>query len=100
MSFAIASTSDDTTGVVSDRGGRAPYYLYFDDNKTVQKAVKNPFAVGSGGAGFSVAKMLENDGISMVVIGKVGEKMRGALEDRGITLLVKNGTVEEILNEI
>ena len=52
MKVAIAATKGSEDAEVSPLGGRAPYYLIFEDGKLV-KAIKNPFLHG-GGAGWSV----------------------------------------------
>lgn len=41
-------------------------------------------SIGGGGAGFGVAKMLTDKGIDIVIAGKFGESMIGALESRGL----------------
>jgi predicted Fe-Mo cluster-binding NifX family protein len=57
MKIAIASEKDNIESIVSNRGGRSKYYLIFE-NKTKIETLKNPFAIGGGGAGFSVIEML------------------------------------------
>ncbi len=83
MKIAISSVGKDENSKVSMAGGRAPYYLIFEDRKLV-KVMSNPFRVGGGGAGFSVAEMLADEGVDMVVSGKFGGNMKGALEAKGI----------------
>ena len=63
--------------------GRAPYFLIYEDGKLV-KTIKNPFAVGGGGAGFAVAKMLKDENVDAVVAGHYGENMSGALKEKGV----------------
>lgn len=83
MKIAIASEGKDENSEVSSRGGRAPYYLIFEDKKLIE-TIKNPFATGSGGAGFSVAYMLAEKKVSLVIAGKVGGNMESALKEKGI----------------
>jgi len=83
MKIAVASEGKDEDSKISQRGGRAPYYLIFEDGKLVEK-IKNPFAKGSGGAGFSVAYMLANKNIDLVIAGKIGGNMESALKEKGI----------------
>ncbi len=83
MKIAIASEGQDKNSEISSKGGRAPYYLIFEDKKLLE-AIKNPFATGSGGAGFSVAYMLADKKVDLVIAGKIGGNMETALKEKGI----------------
>ena len=83
MKIGIASEGKALTDKVSMRAGRAPYYLIFDGKRLV-KAIRNPFAIGGGGAGFSVAKVLSDEKVELVISGKFGPNMESALEQRKI----------------
>jgi len=97
MKIAIASEGKNEDSEISQRGGRAPYYLIFDDKKLVE-TIKNPFAAGSGGAGFSVAYMLAEKKVNLVIAGKLGGNMISALGEKGIKFEEKSGKkVKEIL---
>jgi predicted Fe-Mo cluster-binding NifX family protein len=98
MKTAIASTAKTPNGEISDRGGRAPYYLIFDDKNKLIKSIKNPFATGGGGAGYGVAKMLKDEGVDKVVVGKIGGKMEVALEEAGIEFIEGEGTIDAFIS--
>ena len=83
MKIAIASEGKEIDFGISQKGGRAPYYLIFENKKLVE-TIKNPFAAGSGGAGFSVAYMLAEKKVNLVIAGKVGGNMVSALKEKGI----------------
>jgi len=98
MKIAISSEGESLDSMVSEKGGRAPYYLIFE-NKNLVEVIKNPFAVGGGGAGFSVAYMLADKGVEMIITGQIGENMKNALEEKGISFKQEeNKTVQQILN--
>lgn len=97
MKTAIASTSANTDGEISDRGGRAPYYLIFNQDNELVESIKNPFATGGGGAGYGVAKMLNDKGVKKVVVGKIGGKMEVALEEGGIEFIQEEGPILNFL---
>ncbi|MDA3856347.1 MAG: hypothetical protein PF569_08880 [Candidatus Woesearchaeota archaeon] len=93
MKIAVASESkDENLAKVSPISGRASYYLIYDDKEFV-KAIKNPFKIGGGGAGPAVAQMLTNEGVELIISGKLGEKMIGVLNSNGIKYQVS----EEVL---
>ena len=95
MKIAVASEGKDAKSEVSGKGGRAPYYLVFEDKKLTE-SMKNPFAAGSGGAGFSVAHMLADKDVKLVVAGKLGGNMESALKDKSIEFKEFVGKVEDI----
>ena len=96
MKIAIASEGKDEDSEISLRGGRAPYYLIFENKKLIE-TIKNPFAAGSGGAGFSVAYMLAEKEVNLVIAGKVGGNMISALKEKGIEFKEEN---EKKVNEV
>ncbi len=97
MKIAVASEKKDIESEISGRGGRAPYYLLFENKKLVE-VIKNPFAVGSGGAGFSVAYMLAEKKVDLVIAGRIGPNMESALSEKGIKFREESGKkVKEII---
>ncbi|MFH1412942.1 MAG: NifB/NifX family molybdenum-iron cluster-binding protein [bacterium] len=100
MKIAIATINKEEDAEISGRGGRAPYYLIFNEKGEFVEAVSNPFAVGGGGAGFAVAKMLADKGINVFIASAIGGNMAGALEERGVKYYEKSGPAKQIAQEI
>ena len=97
MKIAMASEGKTEKSEISERGGRAPYYLIFEDKKLIE-VIKNPFASGSGGAGFSVAYMLAEKKVNLVIAGKVGGNMVSALKEKGIEFKEKSGKILKVIS--
>ncbi len=93
--IAIASEGKTQKSEISEKGGRAPYYLIFE-NKKLTKAIKNPFAKGSGGAGWSVAYMLADEKINLVIAGKIGPNMETALNQKNIKSKEASGKINDL----
>lgn len=93
MRRAIAADGTDRNAKVSPTAGRAPHYLIFEDGVLV-KTIRNPFAIGGGGAGYAVAQMLANEHVEEVVSGRFGPNMIGALDEKGIAHRIHTGTVD------
>ncbi len=100
MKVAIASTGKTKADAVDEKAGRSPYYLIFNESEELLETIKNPFSFGSGGAGFSVVKMLADKKVNIVIAGKFGPKMTGALEERGLKYNEFNGKVSDALTSI
>jgi len=100
MKIAIATTNKDENSEISGQGGRAPYCLIFNEKGELKETISNPFAVGGGGAGFAVAKMLADKSVDIFAAGAVGGNMVGALEERGIKYYEKTGTAKQAAREI
>jgi len=99
MKVAVASEGKEIDSNVSSMGGRAPYYLVFEGGNLIE-TIKNPFAVGGGGAGWSVAYMLADKGVNLVVSVKIGPKMEDALKERGLDFKSFSGKVSDALKEV
>lgn len=95
MKIAIASVENNIDSKVSERGARAPYYLIFDNDFTLIESIKNPFAIGSGGAAYSVAQMFLDKEINVFIAGKFGEKMIGVLDENSIKHFEFNGFIKD-----
>lgn len=83
MKIAFASEGKDGESVISEKGGRSPYYLIYENDKLIE-SIKNPFAFGAGGAGFSVAYMLADKGVDRLFASDIGGNMISALNERGL----------------
>jgi len=100
MKIAIAALKKKENAGISDQAGRAPFYLLFDEKSELVEKISNPFSRGGGGAGFGVAKLLADMKVDLVVAGTFGEKMIGALEERGLRYREMSGTAGEAARRI
>ncbi|MCF7910273.1 hypothetical protein K9L16_01220 [Candidatus Pacearchaeota archaeon] len=98
MKIAIASDSGNVNEKISERAGRAKYYLIFE-NKSFKEKLENPFALSSGGAGWEVPEFLVKEKIDLVIAGKFGENMKNALIKNKIKFKEINGIISDFLKE-
>jgi len=89
MKIAIAKLGKEEDSEISEKAGRAPYYLIYETDKLIE-VWKNPFAIGGGGAGTSVAKVMETKGVKEVIASNFGEKMEAALKERDIITTIRS----------
>jgi predicted Fe-Mo cluster-binding NifX family protein len=97
MKIAVASQKPEAS-TVAVQAGRAPHYLIYDEGKNFMESISNPFAVGGGGAGFGVAKMLADKDVEIVIAGQFGDKMEQAMDGRGTKHLEFDGSVADALD--
>ncbi len=67
---------------IASNAARAPYFIVFEDDKYV-KSIKNPF-VSWGWAGFAVSELLKDEWCELFIAWKIGENMKGQLEEYGV----------------
>ena len=97
MKIAVAATTRDENAEVTPRPGRSKFYLIFDERGNLLEVMFNPFSRGGGGAGFGVAKMLQDREVDIVVGGRFGENMEAALRGRGLRYQTMVGSVKEAI---
>ena len=95
MKIAIASNGKKDDSEISDVGGRAPFYLIFENKKLI-KTLPNPFKRG-GGAGYSVAQMLANEKVNLVICGHFGPVFEGVLKEKGIKTKEASGIIKKVI---
>lgn len=96
MKIAVASLGKDSSSELSPQAGRAPYYLIFEDGKLME-VWKNVFSIGGGGAGLAIVKIMADKHVEKIISSNFGEKMRDALNIKGINFEEKTGIVEGVL---
>lgn len=99
MKIAVASDTPDTNAEVSMHGARAAFYFVFDDTGNLIRKLENTFASIERGAGPRVADLLADAGIDEVVAGEFGPRFETALEDIGIKIHRKAGTIKEVVKQ-
>lgn len=99
MKIAIASTAKNEKGEISQRGGRAPYYLIFDETGNLEEAIKNPVEQGGGGVGPYIAKLMADKEVTIFIAEKVGANMIAAFEEYGIEYKKISGDVISVVEK-
>lgn len=100
MKYAVAANKKDENSEISAMAARAPYFLIFNEKGELLEKISNPFAVGGGGAGFSVAKILADKNINCFVAENIGKNMAEALKERGVEYCERAGLAKQAIEEI
>lgn len=99
-SIAVAADGPGPEEAVSEKAGRAAYFLFFDGSGKFLAAEKNSFTHVPGGAGPKVADYLSRREVSLVVAGDFGAKMERALSSYQIKYLVQTGVADEVVQKV
>jgi predicted Fe-Mo cluster-binding NifX family protein len=100
MKIAVAAIGKDETSEVSPRSGRSKFYLVFNEKGDLLEVISNPFSRGGGGAGFGVAKMLADKGVTIVIGGAFGGNMGEILKARGLMYREMTGSAKDAVVQV
>jgi len=95
MKIAVAAIGKEETSEVSPRSGRSKFFLIFNEGGNLLEVISNPFSRGGGGAGFGVAKMLADKGVTIVIGGAFGGNMEEILKARGLIYREMTGSAKD-----
>ncbi len=100
VSIAVAANGPEQNATVSEKAGRAAYFLFFDGAGKFLAAERNPFADAQRGAGPQAAAFLADEGVTLVVAGEFGAKMEQALKSFNIKYVVNTGVAHEVVQAV
>ena len=93
--IAVASVGDSATSEISQRAGRAPYYLIFDEDGVFLKAIQNSAGNRRGGASSVVVGLLLKESVKTVIAGRFGNKMISQLKANKIDYHERSGVAKK-----
>ena len=98
MTICITSSGQELDAPVNPSFGRAPYFLFVDEETLATEGVKN--TPGAHGAGVQAAQTVASKGASVVITGNVGPNAHQGLTAAGIEIYVgAKGTAKEALED-
>ncbi len=100
MKIGVAVQAPQEDALISPVAARAPYFLIFDGQGVLLEALANVAARAKGGAGQEAAELLHGLGVRVFVAGRVGGRMRAALESHTIAIHEKTGVAHETVRTI
>jgi predicted Fe-Mo cluster-binding NifX family protein len=98
--IAVAALGKTQDVQISQRAGRAPYYLLFDKKGKLVEVINNPFYEAARGAGPKVARLLAGKNVGLLLAGGFGDKMIAALDEGGINHQETTGMVKDAINKL
>ena len=95
MKIAVAAEDNNISTNVSYYGGRAPFYLIFDEHGDLMDSFANPFEEMDRHAGYEVSMLMAEEGVDAVIAGLFGPTMLSELSSRGIKCITKSGRARD-----
>lgn len=97
--IAVAANDKTPSAAVSKQAGLAPFFLFFDGKGKMTEAIENPYK-DKEGAGKSVAELLGNKGVTVVVAEEFGTQIVEVMKRKGIKAVSFKGSVEEAVKKV
>jgi predicted Fe-Mo cluster-binding NifX family protein len=102
MKIAITSMGDNLESKVSERFGRAPYFIIYDTDTGDFTAVKNGAEAVEHGAGPRAVKLITDSGADVIITGNLGVNAMESIKSSGMkyfTGITSDKTVSQIIEE-
>ncbi len=96
MKTAISSTGNDLESRIDPRFGRAPYFVFLEEEPDAELNVyarKNPASEAASGAGTEAAQLVIKEKVRTVISGAVGPNAYEVFERVGIDVYLVQGNV-------
>ncbi len=98
MKIALSSSGKSINSNLSETFGRCPYFLIVEiENKEIKKmeVVENIIRNQTGGVGVSVAQMIVEKGVDVLITKNVGPRALDVLEQFKVDIFNGSGSAEE-----
>ena len=97
--IAVAANDKTPSAAVSKQAGLAPFFLFFEGKGKMTEAIENPYK-DKEGAGKSVAELLGNKGVTVVVAEEFGGQIVEVMKGKGIKAVASKGSAEEVVKKV
>ena len=99
--FAIAADGDQPSAEIAKLAGIAPYFHLYDGDGKLLQVLPNPHLDMEYGIGPACAATLADMGVGVLVARKIpGPKMEDVLNARGVRIVRRIGTVQDVADEL
>jgi len=97
--IAVAANGQTPEASVSAQAGRAPFFLFFDENGKLTEAIANP-AKDLQSSGIAVADFLAGKGVTVLVAEGYGPQIVQVMKGKGIRTVSFKGSVGEAVKKV
>jgi predicted Fe-Mo cluster-binding NifX family protein len=96
MKVAITSTGNSPESTLDSRFGRCSYFVVYDTESQATEFIPNPNKENVEGAGPASVNLVASRGVSKVVSGEFGAKVKSIFDSLQIQLVVLNEPEKKI----
>jgi predicted Fe-Mo cluster-binding NifX family protein len=97
--ICVATQEKSSAAAVNKQAGLAPFFLFFDGKGKMIEAIENPYK-DKEGAGKSVAQLLGNKGVTVVVAEEFGGQIVEVMKGKGIKAVSFKGSALEAVKKV
>ncbi len=99
MKIAITSRSNNIDSLVDPRFGRCAYFAFYDTESKALEFVENTGKNAEEGAGPAAAAFAANRGVSKIISGEFGFKIKEMLKELNIQMIImkEDKTIGEVV---
>ncbi|MDP3453255.1 MAG: NifB/NifX family molybdenum-iron cluster-binding protein [Bacteroidales bacterium] len=90
MKIAITSTGNTLDSLIDSRFGRCSYFVIYDSETKSTEFIPNPNKESIEGAGPASAQLVATKGVTKVVSGEFGAKVKSLFDTLQIELVILN----------
>lgn len=98
--FAIAAEGKESAAQIPYLAAQATHYHVYAENGTLVEVLPNTFLGQETGIGPAAAQMLAEHGVTVLVAGMVGPKMKDVLVAKKMRFVSRKGKVQDVVNEL
>lgn len=100
MKICVTSSGDKLDSSIDPRFGRCAYFIIVNPESLEFKAILNPNADATGGAGIQSAQLVAKEGAEAVITGNVGPNAFQALSSLALKVYAgASGTIKEAVQK-
>lgn len=88
MKIAITSTGNTEDAKIDKYFARCSYFVIFDSETKEYEFIENPSRTLQDNAGLAVVKLINDFGVKRIISGEFGLKVKAALDDMEIQMIV------------
>jgi predicted Fe-Mo cluster-binding NifX family protein len=88
MKIVITSTGNTLESQIDERFGRCAFFVIYDTKTKATEFIPNPHKDAESGAGFAAVQLVASRGVSKIVAGEFGMKIKSLLDSLKIQMII------------
>ncbi|HPN39836.1 MAG TPA: NifB/NifX family molybdenum-iron cluster-binding protein [Melioribacteraceae bacterium] len=100
MKIAVSSMGDSINSYVSEKFGRAPYFIIYNTDDNIFVSIKNQNLDLQNSAGIKAAEIIIENGAEVLLSGHLGDKAEGVLNKAEVKIVTGYNTSIKVKDAI